>query len=143
VSSELRSAYFYLITVIPGLAERRGRKRALRSITHPPMEPEQDDACNISDEDGDGKVASQKRKKRKKVVAPAMALMHGFVATNVGQSRLTVRTSASALAVTADRLQLRPADKPGVFQKGRASAKAVASGRGGTKSTEFHYLADA
>ncbi|KAJ3559826.1 hypothetical protein NM688_g100 [Phlebia brevispora] len=83
------------------LAERRERRRAKRDIVEP-------QAKKPRREDMSAKVqvdkASKKTAKAKSVnVAAGLALMHGFSATNVGPSRLTLKPSF------------------GVFQKGRAS----------------------
>ena len=72
-----------------GRAERRERKRIKKAIVQPK---------EITESDGTGEgnhlISNRKGKKektRKKPKIPtALALMHGFAATNVGKNRLTV-----------------------------------------------------
>ncbi|KIM90715.1 hypothetical protein PILCRDRAFT_811175 [Piloderma croceum F 1598] len=83
------------------LTERRERKRAKRAIVHP-KELEDDENENCSP------LPEKKTKKAKKSKIPAgLALMHGFIATNVGKNRLTLKPGLGA----------------GVFGKGKASVK--------------------
>ncbi|KAF5370052.1 hypothetical protein D9758_001124 [Tetrapyrgos nigripes] len=98
------------------LADRRERKRAKRTAVKPPPAPEP----SITSEDPSKKRRPKTRRKDKMDVKsiPALALMHGFSATNVGRKRLTA-----------------PPPVVGVFNKGKASNKArVTSKKGGSKN---------
>ncbi|KAL1760019.1 hypothetical protein FB107DRAFT_270415 [Schizophyllum commune] len=92
------------------LEERRERKRAKRAIVNPEkadivVEP------GTSYSEAKGKKAKGKgkgkREKGSEKTPAAYALMHGFVATNVGKNRLTMKTPVPV----------------GVFSKGKASEK--------------------
>ncbi|KAI5826589.1 hypothetical protein K523DRAFT_419131 [Schizophyllum commune Tattone D] len=92
------------------LEERRERKRAKRAIVNPEkadivVEP------GTSYSEAKGKKAKGKgkgkREKGSEKTPAAYALMHGFVATNVGKNRLTMKTPVPV----------------GVFNKGKASEK--------------------
>ena len=72
--------------IFPGLAERRERKRIKKAIVQP-------NECDGTDEENHT-MSNRKGKKGKTKTKPkvpaALALMHGFAATNVGKNRLTV-----------------------------------------------------
>ncbi|KIJ70166.1 hypothetical protein HYDPIDRAFT_35592 [Hydnomerulius pinastri MD-312] len=89
------------------LADRRERKRKKRAIVNP---PQRDEAEESSAEPS--KTAKSKGKKAKKIPTPAaLALLHGFSATNIKKDRLT----------------LKPTPALGVFGKGKASVKTKTS----------------
>jgi len=64
------------------------------------------------------------KKKGDKSKSPRFALMHGFTATNVGKSRITVRGWSQIIPLEMLRVsQLGPLFRNvGVFKKGRASS---------------------
>lgn len=82
-----------------GLADRRERKRTRREIMKPlPVEDEDEDPSADGDDDDDRgggrrssrRNKSQAKKTRKPKLPAGLSLMQGFIATNVGKSRLTV-----------------------------------------------------
>jgi hypothetical protein len=84
-----------LFLLLPGLDERRERKRTKRAIVKPTEQPTIiDDDENPSDTEGSKKRKGKKAKNSK--LQAGFALMHGFAATNVGQNRLTVGPRSSA-----------------------------------------------
>ncbi|KAI5893766.1 uncharacterized protein SCHCODRAFT_01184989 [Schizophyllum commune H4-8] len=92
------------------LEERRERKRAKRAIVNPEkaeivVEPGTS-YSEAKERKGKGKAKAKRTKGSEKTPA-AFALMHGFVATNVGKNRLTMKTPVPV----------------GVFNKGKASEK--------------------
>ncbi|KAJ6515968.1 hypothetical protein C8R45DRAFT_958227 [Mycena sanguinolenta] len=84
------------------LAERREKKRVKRAIVQA-KEPSEPDT--VSSNDNNKKGAKGKAKAKKPKIPAGLALMHGFIATNVGKNRLT----------------LKPPSNVGVFKKGKAS----------------------
>ncbi|KAG7097038.1 hypothetical protein E1B28_004430 [Marasmius oreades] len=87
------------------LAERRTRKRAKREIVRP-KSPDAPSAPNINTKRS--KSDAKGRGRRAIDGAPALALMHGFSASNIGKNRLTLKMNANNF---------------GVFNKGKASSK--------------------
>ena len=66
---------------------------------------------------------TKKGDKKDKTKSPSFALMHGFTATNVGKSRITVRGQCHIVLSDLLRVpQLEPLlQNVGVFKKGKAS----------------------
>ncbi|KAF8842282.1 hypothetical protein BDN67DRAFT_400268 [Paxillus ammoniavirescens] len=89
------------------LADRRERKRKKRAIVNPAVDHDgQTTSAKLS------KAKKPKGKKEQKASTPAaLALLHGFSATNVTKDRLTLRSAPSL----------------GVFGKGKASVKTKVS----------------
>ncbi|KAF8639826.1 hypothetical protein AX17_001082 [Amanita inopinata Kibby_2008] len=99
------------------LGGRRERKRAKRAIVEP--------ACKHKPQKDSEIEPHDKKCKGHNKLPPGFALMHGFTATNVGKSRLTVNNFSSRGGTTTDpQLQMEPSVSIGVFNKGKASAKA-------------------
>ena len=76
----------------PGLAARRERKRIKKAIVQPKEITESDETGKENHPRSNLKGKKEKPRKKPKVPA-ALALMHGFAATNVGKYRLTVGDS--------------------------------------------------
>ncbi|KIK98748.1 hypothetical protein PAXRUDRAFT_823528 [Paxillus rubicundulus Ve08.2h10] len=89
------------------LADRRERKRKKRAIVNPPVDRDgETTSAKLS------KAKKPKGKKEQKASTPAaLALLHGFSATNVTKDRLTLKSAPSL----------------GVFGKGKASVKTKVS----------------
>ncbi|KZT13005.1 uncharacterized protein LAESUDRAFT_754033 [Laetiporus sulphureus 93-53] len=94
------------------LAERRERRRTKRAIIEPRHISDEDD----EDEPANGheihikktkKGKAEDRKGKRLSMTAGLALMHGFHAKNIGKNRLTSN----------------PEQRPGVFNKGKASTK--------------------
>ncbi|KAF9263481.1 hypothetical protein L218DRAFT_959037 [Marasmius fiardii PR-910] len=89
------------------LAERRTRKRAKREI----LRPQSHEASKSHEPDIKARKSRSEGRRRGKCAVdgtPALALMHGFSASNVGKNRLTLKMDAKNL---------------GVFNRGKASSK--------------------
>ncbi|EEB90838.1 hypothetical protein MPER_10906 [Moniliophthora perniciosa FA553] len=103
------------------LEERRLRKRAKREAVKPVPE------------EIEGEIAEEKPKKRKAKrntdAPPALALIHGFSATNVGKSRLT-----------RGHIYQIPPRIVGVFNKGKASAKVGVQKNSNGKDRSLTFL---
>ena len=82
-----------------GLSERRQRKKIKRDIMKPPPSPEkensEDHPTKVNRKTGKG-TATQKK------AQSGFALMHGFLATNVGKKRLTVCLNLSCFSTGRD-----------------------------------------
>ncbi|KAI9063350.1 hypothetical protein FKP32DRAFT_1758110 [Trametes sanguinea] len=102
------------------LAARKERRRAKRAIVEPVSQP----LDSTSGEDSDGahnpKRASKGKKPKGLNVPAGLALLHGFSAVNLGKNRLTIR----------------PDPLVGVFNRGKASAKASTKKRKPAKSAQ-------
>ena len=105
-----------------GMNARRERRREKREIVNPKkrkVSPERDSGEDEPDEGG--KESKKKGAKPKKQKIPAgLALMHGFSATNVGKSRLTVSEPIYIVCIpltTYCRWSIR--DRLACFQKAR------------------------
>jgi len=76
---------YMTLTFLKGLEERRERKRAKKNIMNPKSHSDSDE------HDTEPQVKQKKGKALSKAKIPAsLALIHGFLATNVGKNRITV-----------------------------------------------------
>jgi hypothetical protein len=76
------------------MTERRERKRVKRAIVQPDNPgSDHDDDCIISQ--GKTTKKAKGRKGKKQALISGLALMHGFSATNIGKTRLTVSADIS------------------------------------------------
>ncbi|KAI0347079.1 hypothetical protein BDW22DRAFT_494953 [Trametopsis cervina] len=97
------------------LSGRRERRRVKKAIVQPKPSPQKS-------ADMPPKGNRKGGKKRKNDISAGLALMHGFSATNVGSSRLTLKPTF------------------GVFNKGKASAKTGTSSKAKPKPSKSVFL---
>ncbi|KAH7916179.1 hypothetical protein BJ138DRAFT_692286 [Hygrophoropsis aurantiaca] len=106
------------------LTERRERKRIKRAITKPQLS----ENPAVSPPPTKKAGSKSREKQGKKRSTSALALMHGFTATNVGKGRIT----------------LQPSIGVGVFNKGKASVKTSSCAKQTTLKpnvfSEFSFL---
>lgn len=112
-----------------GMNARKERRRERREIVNPKKrkdspERNSEDGSKSGGDTATGKKPKKKGGKNKKQKIPAgLALMHGFSATNVGKSRLTVSNIYDSGTILTGS-QMEPTSRPtGVFSKGKASTK--------------------
>ncbi|KAL1740587.1 hypothetical protein HDZ31DRAFT_47193 [Schizophyllum fasciatum] len=108
------------------LEERKERKRTRRAIVNPARDEivvgSGDTYTTAKGKKGRGKGCKKREKKNTEKTPAAFALMHGFVATNVGKHRITMKAPLSV----------------GVFGRGKASDKAIVR-EGNAKNRNAFY----